>query len=66
MLELNIGGKGFIITKNDRAMRALSNNVLRMRRISIPVYIDVETAKEIKSDETNPLPINVTLDFYVQ
>jgi hypothetical protein len=66
LLELTIGGKGFVITKNDRAIRALSNNVLRLRRISVPVYIDDETAKEIKSDKASPLPINVTLDFYVQ
>jgi len=66
LLELTIGGKGYIITKNARAINALSNNILRLRRISVPIYIDDETAKEIKSDEIKPLPINVTLDFYVQ
>jgi hypothetical protein len=66
LLELTINGKDYIIAENERAIRNLANNVLRMRRISVPVYIDIETAQSFKPDKTSVLPLNITLDFYVQ
>jgi hypothetical protein len=64
LLALNVKGTNLIITKNDRALRALSSNVIKLRRVSVPVYIDASMigAKPKNSD----IPINVTLDLYVR
>lgn len=64
LLELTINGKDYIIA--ERGIRNLANSVLRMRRISVPVYIDIETAQAFKPDKTSVLPLDITLDFYVQ
>ena len=64
LLVLNVDGVGYIIAENRRAFSILPNSMLNLKRISIPLYID--SSSIIKTDKTYELPLNITLDFYVQ
>ena len=65
LLSLNIGGKSYVISENQRAINSLSKGVMRLRRISVPIYIDSDTVRP-SGDKNSDLPIKVALDFYVQ
>ena len=66
ILALNIDGYPYFISDNRRAFKILPDNMLKLKRISVPVYIDVESIKKIKTYRELELPISVTLDLYVQ
>jgi len=63
ILILNVGGNPYVISENKRAIQNLPDSRLTIRRISIPLYID---RYSFKNDKKADLPLNVTLDFYVQ
>jgi hypothetical protein len=63
VLGLNINGKEHIISRNTGSS---SGSMLNLREISVPIYVD-STIYTVYSREGNPeLPLNVTLDLYVQ
>lgn len=63
MLILNINGYPYVLSQNKKSLPILPDNILRIRRISYPVYLDKESAKAIKVNYE--LPIKITLDLYV-
>ncbi|MFH0929451.1 MAG: hypothetical protein V1818_03790 [Candidatus Aenigmatarchaeota archaeon] len=65
LIELKIGKENHVIAKNSDVLGKLSKEVLRIRKISVPLFIDEETyiANYPKNSE---LPMNIILDFYVQ
>lgn len=62
MLILNNGGEPYILVNNKLAFEILPDRMLKVRRVSIPSYIDSESVAGKKRE----LPLNVTLDLYVQ
>ena len=63
ILSLNIGGKDYIISKNTGS---LSDGVMELREVSVPVYIDSAVYNVYSEGENPSLPLNVSLDLYVQ
>ena len=63
ILSLNIGEKDYIISKNTGF---LSGGVMELREISVPEYIDSAVYNAYGEDENPSLPLNVSLDLYVQ
>ena len=64
LLALNVGGKAYIIAENKRAFSIFPDEMFRVKRISIPLYIDAYSKHS--TDKTRELPLNITLDFYVK
>jgi len=62
MLILNSGGEPYILVNNKLAFEILPDRMLKVRRVSIPSYIDSESV----GGKTLELPLNITLDLYVQ
>jgi hypothetical protein len=62
LLILNVDGKEYVIVQNRRSL--ITSDMVKLRRISIPIYID--SFSIVRIDKTRELPLNVTLDFYVQ
>jgi hypothetical protein len=62
MLIFNIDGQAYVLAGNK--FISTYDKVTKIRRISIPVYIDAEMLK--KTNKIRELPLNVTLDLYVQ
>jgi len=63
LLIMNVRGHPYVLAENKKAFPIFSNKMLSVRKISIPTYID-EKSIGIKSN--NELPLDVTLDLYVQ
>jgi len=59
LLALSIDGKPYVLADNKRAFPIASDDIVRLKRISIPVYLDVESTR-------GQQPLSVTLDLYVQ
>ena len=64
LLELKVGDETYVITKNAGSLTAYSEDVLRIRKISIPLYIDNRNFV-VTNQKNTELPIKITLDFYV-
>jgi hypothetical protein len=65
LLVLNVAGRPYVLAENKRGFVILSDSILNLKKVSIPLYIDEEIIK--KSVGINEeLPLNVTLDLYVQ
>lgn len=62
ILVLNIGGEPYILAENRGALGITPDRMLIIRRVSIPTYIDSESV----IGKTRELPLDVTLDLYVQ
>ncbi len=64
IVVLNVDGYPHVLAQNIGGFVILSDNILNVKRVSIPLYIDVETMRKI--DKDRELPLKVTLDLYVQ
>jgi hypothetical protein len=63
LLAINIDGIAYVIAENKRALPTFPDQTMRVKRISVPLYIDRNSFRVYKTRE---LTLNVTLDFYVQ
>lgn len=63
LLVLNIRGRPYVLAENKKAFPIYSNKLLDLDRISFPTYID---KKSISLSLNHELPLDVTLDLYVQ
>jgi len=65
ILALNVDGINYIIADNRRALPILPDEVLKLKRISVPLYADASSIRKSSTNRNKELPLNVTLDFYV-
>jgi len=63
LLVLNVRGNSYILAGNKGAFTVSSSKMLSLDRISFPTYID---EKSIRVSLAHELPLDVTLDLYVQ
>jgi hypothetical protein len=66
ILALSVDGKAYVIAKNTRALPNLPTQKFKIRRISVPIYVDADMIKHAKTASGRENPLNVTLDFYVR
>ncbi|MBN2202970.1 MAG: hypothetical protein JW700_02205 [Candidatus Aenigmarchaeota archaeon] len=64
IIELNIDGNGIVIARSSSLIGYRKNDITEVRKLSVPIYIDAEVFDSLS--KKTPLPLKVTLDFYVQ
>jgi len=62
LLILSASGREYVLVEKRKSIQV--SDTLKIRRISIPLYID--SSSIIVTDKTRELPLNITLDLYVQ
>jgi hypothetical protein len=62
LISLNVKGKSYVIADKIRSSQTAQINALKLRKISLPVYIESKIADDLKYNKDQ----GITLDFYVQ
>jgi hypothetical protein len=65
ILILNVDGNEYTIASNRRALVILPDNMEKIKKISVPLYVDSKSFVLV-NDKTRELPLSITLDLYVQ